>query len=344
MAQRFDTTKLQTIGDPVAVAQQVDYRAGSLDCAFSASQNGTLVYIAGGPATEVQLTWFDSSGHPAGNLGTPASQTWPAISPDGAKVAIDRRDHPRTGFFELWLYDLKQGNSSRFTFNSDAFYNLYPIWSPDGSHIAFSTSRSGSRDVYQKAVSGGEPDEVLDHDSRERRPTDWSRDGKYIIEDVLDPKTKYDIWLLPRFGDHKSFPYLQSEVNEDHGKLSPSGLWLAYSSDETKQLEIYVQAFPKPSGKRKISTNGGSRPVWSRDGKQLFFFDRNNRTIMAVDVNSGPNFQAGAPHALFDARQAGTGSWFDVGKDGRFLIPVQPEEPGTRSITVVLNWEAGLKK
>src|SRR4029079_3522375 len=116
-----------------------------------------------------------------------------------------------------------------------------------------------------------EPDELLDHDSLSRYPTDWSRDGQYIIEEVSDPKTKRDIWVLPRSGDRKSFPYLHSPFVEERGKLSPSGLWLAYASNKTGQSEIYVQSFPKPGGERQISTSQGDRPIWSRDGKELYY-------------------------------------------------------------------------
>jgi len=344
MAQRFDTQKLATLGDLKPIGEQLNYLPGGVEAAFSASPDGTLAYAAGDPATEVQLTWFDRSGKVTGSLGPPASQLWPAISPDDSKVAIDRRDHPRTSFFELWLFDLKQGASSRFTFNADSYANQYPIWSPDGHQIAFSSSRSDKGSVFLKTLGATEPDELLDHDSLTRYPTDWSRDGRYIIEEVTDPKTKKDIWVLPLSGDRKSFPYLHSAVNEERGKLSPSGLWLAYASDETGQSEIYIQSFPTPGGKRQISTGQGGRPIWSRDGKELYYYSRDGQTVMAVSVNSNStNFDAGIPHALFDARQAGSGSWFDVSKEGRFLIPLQPEASVTPTLTVVLNWAAGLK-
>jgi eukaryotic-like serine/threonine-protein kinase len=344
MAQRFDVKKLEAIGDPVRISDQINYDPGAAGATFSASEDGTLVYASGDPATEVQLTVFDRSGKSVGALGAPASQLWPAISPDGSKAAIDRRDHLRTGFFDLWLFDLKQGGASRFTFNSDSYSNQSPVWSPDGGQIAFSTFRSGGRDVYVKALGATGPDQLLEHDSLRRNPTDWSRDGKYIIEEVADPKTKSDIWVLPLSGDRKSFPYLNSEVIEERGRLAPNGLWLAYVSNETGKREIYVQSFPKPGGKKQITTSGGYRPIWSRDGKELYFFDALGVTVMAVSVNTNStNFEAGIPHRLFDARQAGGASWFDVDKDGRFLIPVQREATGTPSLNVVLNWPAALR-
>jgi dipeptidyl aminopeptidase/acylaminoacyl peptidase len=170
---------------------------------------------------------------------------------------------------------------------------------------------------------------------------DWSRDGRYIIEQTSDAKRGYDLWVLPLFGDKKPFPYLQTPANETKAKLSPDGQWLAYVSDESKRSEIYVQAFPAPGGKSQISTSGGDHPVWSRDGKELYYIAADGK-MMAVEVKTGAKFEAGSPKSLFDAHLAGNG--FDVGKDGRFLIPVPVEQGGATPITVVLNWTAGLKK
>jgi hypothetical protein len=173
-------------------------------------------------------------------------------------------------------------------------------------------------------------------------PDDWSRDGRYIIEQAAnDVKTGLDLWVLPLFGDKRPFAYLKTNFNEQHAKLSPSGQWLAYVSDESKRNEVYVQTFPTPGGKWQISTNGGDYPVWSRDGKELFYIAP-DRKMMAVEVKSGPKFEAGTPTPLFTARLAGVG--FDVSKDRRFLIPIQAEQAASAPMTVVINWQAGLKK
>jgi hypothetical protein len=150
--------------------------------------------------------------------------------------------------------------------------------------------------------------------------------------------------VLPQFGDRKAFPYLHADYNEQFGKLSPGGKWLAYTSNETKRDEVYVQTFPSPEGKWQVSTNGGTRPVWSRNGKELFFIDPGRR-VMAVEVRGGAKFEAGVPKTLFATRFAVGGStWFDVSDDGRFLIPNEAEEAGTSPISVVINWSASLKR
>jgi hypothetical protein len=195
--------------------------------------------------------------------------------------------------------------------------------------------------VTQRATNGAGQDEILDRSTRLKYPVDWSKDGRYIIEQAsADSKTGTDIWVLPLFGDRKPFPYLETDANEAEAKLSPNGLWLAYQSDESKRNEIYVTTFPQPGGKWQVSTNGGSYPVWSRDGKELFYIGADGK-MMAVEVKAGPAFEAGIPKPLFDVSSAGS---YDVGKDGRFLIPVPVEQSGTTPITVVVNWQAGLRK
>ena len=202
--------------------------------------------------------------------------------------------------------------------------------------------------LYQKATSSVAHEEVLDK-TPGASPQDWSRDGRYIIEAVNDPKTKNDIWVLPLFGNRRAFPYLQADFNESFARLSPNGRWLAYQSDETKRNEVYVTGFPAPGDKLQISTNGGDRPVWRRDGKELFFIAADGK-MMAVETGSdGSKLKAGAPKPLFDARIGGMriggpNLRYDVTKDGRFLVPTQTEQAAGVPMTVVVNWTVGLKK
>jgi Tol biopolymer transport system component/predicted Ser/Thr protein kinase len=337
MAQPFDAVKAQTTGDPFPIAEQVDYLDVSIAGRFAVSQNGVLAYTSGVVRSVQRLTWFDRFGKVAGTVGEPGDLNWPAISPDGNTVVVARRD-PQTGVINLWLHDPARGTASRFTFNSGE--DRVPVWSPDGSHIAFSSIRDGFLKLYQKATSGVAQDEALDK-AQPRDPSDWSRDGHYIIEVARDPGTKADIWVLPLFGDRKPFPFLQTEFNEVGAKLSPNGQWLAYQSDETRRNEVYVQTFPTPGRRVQVSTNGGSSPVWSRDGKELFFIGADQK-MMAVEVKNGGKF--GVPRALFDTRLGGLPFAFDVSKDGRFLIPTLVEQAASVPMTVVVDWTAGLKK
>jgi len=341
MAQPFDADKLETTGDPVPIAEQVDYISAIARGYFTASQNGVLVYSSGGGGANSQLTWFDRSGKPTGTLGAPGVLQWAALSPDGKTVATDRLDST-SGYYDIWLNDLARGTASRFTFNSKS--NQFPVWSADGSHIAYYSTRNAPGEIYQKATAGSSADEVLSKGAPTRRADDWSRDGRYLFEETPNGgKTAGDIWVLPLFGDRKPFPYLQTEFNERSAKLSPDGQWLAYASDETKRYEIYVQTFPNPGGKWQVSSNGGGLPIWSRDGKELFFIGADQK-LMAVEVKGGAKFEAGVPKLLFDTHLSGLNSGYDVSKDGRFLIPLAMEQATAPPMTVVINWNAGMKR
>jgi serine/threonine protein kinase len=342
MAQSFDAQDLKLTGEPVPAAEQVASINGVAG-QFTASTNGVLAYHSGVGVTDIQLTWFDRAGKALTTVGDTAFLQRPTISPDGRTVAIDRRDS--SGFFDVWLYDLARGNTTRLTFGSHD--SGFPVWSPDGTRLAYYAALGGHDQVVQKAASGVGQEEVLDPGVPGRRPLDWSRDGRYIIEGISDPKTKLDVWVLPLFGDLKPFPYLHSEFNELDAKLSPDGEWIAYTCDETGRSEIYVQTFPKPEGKWQVSTSGGRLPVWSRDGKELFFISAAQK-MMAVEVKSGSKpgarFEAGVPKPLFDTHlEVPFSPSFDVSKDGRFLLPTRTGQGSTSPITVIVNWTTGLK-
>jgi serine/threonine protein kinase/Tol biopolymer transport system component len=347
MAQPFDAGRIQTTSDAVPIADQVDSQSSRAQYQFSISQNGVLAYTSGRDGGGALLTWFDRSGKVTGMLGAPNAFSWGAISPDGKTVAVQRVDQ---GLRDIWLHDLARGTASRLTFGPAS--NGYPVWSPDGRYVAFFSQRDGIGRPFQRAASGTGHDEVLSKPVGEPpTPTvveDWSRDGRYLTLRTVDPKTKSDIWVLPlnpdKPGDWKPFPYLQTEFDERFGRLSPDGRWLAYTSDESKRNEVYVRSFPTSGAKWPVSTNGGERSVWSRDGKELYFLSPDG-AMMAAEVKSGSKFETGVPKSLFKVRFArGIDSWFDVSTDGRFLIPVQVEQTAKVPITVVVNWQAGLKK
>src|SRR5262249_17313857 len=174
-----------------------------------------------------------------------------------------------------------------------------PRWSPDGTRILFTSDRSGGYKLYVKNASGAGADELLYGAKNWCIAEDWSPDGKYILFSEVDPKTKYDLWLL-QLGEHKkAFPFLISGANESNARFSPDGRWIAYSSDESGRAEVYVQSFlsEKP-GKWQVSTNGGFTPKWSGDGKELFYQSPDNQ-IMCSEVKVGSTFEAATPTPLF---------------------------------------------
>jgi eukaryotic-like serine/threonine-protein kinase len=348
MAQPFDTRRLELSGEAVTVAEQVGaFIDGGL---FSASANGVLVYRTGSVGGASQLTWFDRKGKVLGTAGEPGTYINLALSPDGTRAAVTRSDLSGA----VWLVDFSRGTTTRFTFGDSI--SLFGTWSPDGSRIVFASNRSGVMDLYQKLASGVKDEELLLKSSENKFPTSWSRDGRFLLYRTSDPKTnKYDLWVLAFEDVKKPFPFLSTEFNNAEGGFSPDGHWVAYVSDESGRYEIYVRTFSPNStaevsdtgGKWLISTNGGNQPRWGGDGKELYYLAP-DRKLMAVEIATNPVFRAGAPKALFQTPPSGTStiesSW-DLTPDGkRFLFAVPTEQTVQAPFTVVLNWQAGLKK
>jgi Tol biopolymer transport system component len=295
---------------------------------------------------ETQLTWFDRGGKRLATVGEPGSGFSggfsPQLSPDEKQVVVDRFV-PETGLFNLWLIEMASGISSRFTF--DQQNNRTPVWSPDGARILFTSNREGAYNLYTKLSSGAGKEELLLKSDLTKFPTDWSSDGRFLLYNQTDPKTNYDIWVLPLFGNKQPIPLLRTEFNELDGAFSPDGKWIAYNSDASGQQEVYVQTFPASEGKWQISSGGGSRPKWRHDGKELFYLAADRR-IMAVDVIPGATFRKGAPRPLVETRISDPYlTHFAVTRDGqRFLIPTPLSDANAPPATVVINWTAGIKR
>jgi Tol biopolymer transport system component/predicted Ser/Thr protein kinase len=330
MAQPFDAGRLELTGEAFPVAEHVGlFLTRGF---FGGATNGRLVYRAG-IASAWQPAWFDRQGRSLQMAGPSANITGLSLSHDNARAAMSMYDQFTP---DIWLVDMMRHTSTRFT--SDPGSERNPIWSPDDSQIAFS---SGNR-ILQKISSGAEKEQVLLVSDSAVRTNDWSADGKLILYSRQDPKTRWDLWVLPLDGDRKPRPYLQSEFNETHGQFSPDGHWVAYDSDESGRQEVYVQQFPAAGGKWQISSAGGSEPKWRRDGKELFFLGA-DRGVMAVDIKTSPRFEAGIPRGLFQHASISmndyTAYYFAPAADGqRFLMLSTPQGTEDAPITVVLNW------
>jgi Tol biopolymer transport system component len=243
---------------------------------------------------------------------------------------------------DLWLLDSTR--QMRFTSGSAGNITLFPIWSPDGSRIAFEHVGSGSIKVSMKPSTGGD-EEVLLESPLVKVPTDWSPDGRFLLYYVPDPKTGTDLWVLPLDGQRVPFIFLKTEASELLGQFSPDGHWVAYQSNESGRHEIYVRPFPGPGEQFPISTAGGVYPRWSADGKELYYIAPDAK-LMAVTISAkGSAFEAGTPTALFQTRRVGGGSnvvgrgpQYDVTPDGRFLINTEAGS-GAAPITLLLNWK-----
>ncbi len=261
------------------------------------------------------------------------------LDPSGKFVASDTTD-PVSQNTDIWTYDLEARTAKRLTF--DPALDSLPIWSPDGSRIIFASNRELKFDLYLKDANGAQEEKVIPQDGADRFPTDWSRDGKYVLYERAP-----DLWYL-RLSDMQPVPLLKASSTLRSPQFSPDSKWVAYSSNESGRWEIYVTSFPEAHGKWQVSNAGGEQPRWRGDGNELFYLSSDAK-IMAVPVKTGANFDAGTPVALFQANPRemfATSEIFsyDVSKDGqRFLINTQLRT-ATTPMSVVLNWAAKLSK
>jgi eukaryotic-like serine/threonine-protein kinase len=347
MAHSFDARSLELSGEARAIAEEIQYYSAPGNGAFSASENGTLVYSTT-ENPKPRLVWFDRRGNQLGSLGGTAAYGQASLSPDDKMVGVQRVD-PITHNEDLWLIDTTRDVASRLT--TDPNIDFMPVLAPDATGVVFASARGAPPNLFHKLFSGSQTDgERLVQSTYNQQPTDWSRDGRFIIYAGLNPRSQWDLWLLPmspNSADRKPAPLLQTEFNEHLGRLSPNGRWLAYVSDESGTNEVYVRAFPKSETVRRISANGGSEPRWRGDGKELFYLAA-DRTLRAVVVSEEAGFETGAPGALFTIRIASTrNSGYDVNytvtRDGlRFLVSAVTEEWGRFRTTIVINWPAAL--
>ena len=334
VAQGFDLRGLVTTGDPVPIADSV----GS----FSVSDSGILSYTAAATADEYQLQWFDRNGKILSTVGQPGLYSAPAISPDGNRLAVGVLD-PHVNSRDLWLFDLKRNTSSRLTFDPTDESN--PAWSHDDSQIVFTSTQTGNRDIYEKAASGlGTSQLVFASKDQQKSVDDWSPDDRYVVYDTTSPGS---LWILPLFGDRKPFLFVQGATEAREARFSPNGRYIAYSSNESGNYEVYVQSFPDRSGKWQVSSGGGQHPEWRHDGKELYFISSGK--LVAVDVSTdGPQFQSGVPKPLFAVdfrpdRGSGNGVYVVTADGQRFLAVTNVEQQTIEPATVVMNWAADLK-
>jgi len=308
--------------------------------AYSVSDSGVLAYISGNHQYERRLVWVDRHGN-SEPLPVPLrGYVNPAIAPNGRNAAVDIIG-PTYG---IWIYDFARTTLTPLTSGGSS---QAPSWAPDGQHIAYRATRAGFRNLFWKASDGNGDEERLSTSENIHTPASWSPDGKRLVFVESNPATSGDILVLPLDGDRKPQVFLKTPFSEQSPHVSPNGHWLAYSSNESSGFEIYVRPFPGPGAKLQISTNGGTEPIWSRDGRELFYI--NGDKMMAVDVSAKPTLTAGPPHLLFTGRflpSTNAVSAYDVSLDGRRFLKVQSTEADETAsrIDIVINWFQELKQ
>jgi Tol biopolymer transport system component len=297
------------------------------------------------------MVWYARSGTELGRGATTGVQGGAvSLAPAGERVAFRRTD--AQGLFSLWLQDLERNQETSLT-RPPLNPTGAAVWSPDGQRVAFSATGAGALGMYIKNVNGGKEEILLQGTNR---PSDWSRDDRWLVYTENNPKTGADIWLLPdpskSSAERKPVKLLGESFNESQGQISPDGKWLAYYSDESGTSQIYLRPFngisPASDTKWQLSTSGApsQEPRWRADGKELFYLEvvRGTRRIklMSVPIGAVPN-PAGTPKLLFEFQSLTTVPQENIftyspAADGqRFLINVYATE-AQPSLELILNW------
>jgi Tol biopolymer transport system component len=342
LAQRFDAVRGVVSEEPVVVANGMSTGAGGNGrAAFAGSRNGILAYRpqSGGVYTTT-LTWFDRSGKVTGTIGSPNLHRGIALSPDGRRVAA------QVGWTvgsDIWTGDVERGFLTRLT--SDPSNEESPVWSPDSTRIAFAANRNGPVfDIYEMPGDGSSAAKLLIQSDRSKRPMQWSADGRWMLFD------SNGIFAARLDGDRTPMLIGSSNHPAQSAKISADGQWIAYASDDTGRFEIYLQRFPALSGRWPVTSNGGTRPHWRTDGRELYYLGLDNQ-IYAVSITPGAQPAIGAAKPLFAVNLTSPTSgstWFDgfePSADGQqFLVSRAAEMRTTLDpITVSVNWPAALK-
>jgi WD40 repeat protein len=337
-AQRLDSAGQALEGEALVLAEDVEG-------GFSISDSGILMYRKAVPQAGSQLLWFVRNGKPLGQLGDVANYRNVDLSPNGDRVAVDILT--ATGR-DIWVIDVERAVSARISFDPGSDWTA--TWSPDGSRLAYASSRLDKTRIYLKSSTGAGTETELPSET-DAIPVHWSRDNKYIVYSRSRGSSGYDTWLALPSGEGKPVPYLESPFDKMQVRISPDGRSAAYATNESGAYQIVVQTFPDPNGgKWPISAAGGIEPKWRHDGKELYYLAMDGKLMAVPIARTGSSFKAGRPEALFQTSialnraQPGRDRRYDVAPDGRFLIVTPAVTPTSMPISVVVNWQAGLGK
>ena len=339
----FDARSLEVTGNPVPLVEGVVVKdTGAAD--FSISDNGRLVYVAGAAAaTELQLVWVNRQGDVELLPVETAAYRMPRLSPDGQRLAVGTITD---GGENIWIHDLQRGGQELLTVEGNS---RWPVWTDDGTHITYTSTRPGSlpQQLFKKPIDGSGPAEpLLDLSDDRAIPVSWSGEARtlgFYKVTPGGPPDLGDIWVLPE--DGSATPFLTGRFSERSPSLSPDGRWLAYVSDESGRDDVYIRPYPGPDPRKLVSTNGGTEPVWARDGRELFYRSGPGMFAVRIDVE-GERVMPRSPELLFGGPYAvdplvGVNPNYDVASDGRFLMV--RTDPETRNSTppqiiFVENW------
>ncbi len=325
----FDAERARVTGGAVVVTEQVD---GSF--CFDVSPTGLLAYVPAPVEGEGRyLTWVDRDGSRSIASDLKGSWAQPRLSPDGRRVLARR-----TGSScELWMLDLDRGSFARIVQEDDTHD---PLWSPDGRSILFDRMEAG--ELVTLDVSGSRRTRVIASGANRGRPESWSPGVDLLAYTVTGHAGKTDIWVRPMNDEGESRPFVATPESESEPEISPDGRWIAYVSDETGVPEVYVRGYPDDGSVWQASAGGGTNPLWSRDGTELFFIRLEDTALVSVAVRDDVELELGVPTKLFEGSLSTSRAGdFDVASDGRFItVAGDSDDTNRREIRVLGNWQA----
>jgi serine/threonine-protein kinase len=345
LARRIDSRTLAMSGDPVPIASNVALFPPGFHASFWSSASGRVLAYRSEVSDRPRLTWVYPDSKRQDATGTDDFYTHVRVAADGARAAMELVD--AAGNMDVWTLDFARGVKTRQTF--DAKPDRAPTWSPDGRQIAFTSYRTGVWQIFRKDLVSGRPEEQLTSGPGDKMVPNWSRDGRYLVYIQMGHTTADDIWALPLDGDRTPFAVLRSASVETNPALSPDGKWLAFESPQFGRPEVFVTRFPESrqaaeaAPRWQVSTQGGSRPRWSADGRAILFASLDDARILRADVRpGGPAFESDAPRVFAEIPVMPVArSPFDVTADGRVLL--LERTINAAALSVVTNWRALVK-
>ena len=332
MAAPFDLAKLGVTGPAVPI--ETGIRANGAEAApYSISNLGWLAYVPANVPTNL-LVWVDRKGAAQPLVAPPRSYFFPRLSPDGSKIAVETATATKQ---DIWIYEVARNTLTRLTTEGESDW---PIWTPDGERVTFTSNRGGHQNLFWKPADGSGRDERLTTSDNQQSARSWSSDGRLLVfsdGDGISVLSNQPGWPTTN---------VQVPVGAGWARLSPDGHWLAYVVKQDVRSEVYVQPFPGPGGRTQISTAGGTEPVWNPNGRELFY--RQADKMMAVDIATQPALIAQKPRMLFESAallRVSTTPNYDVSRDGqRFLMVQAGQQTSAPQLTLVVNWFGELKR
>ena len=355
LAQAFELDQSTMRGGPVALVEgvrPVTTVTGAV--MFGVSRDGTLVYVpAGGIAGERRLVWVDRQGQEEFLNVESAQYVRPRLSPDGTRVAAEIAGADGAG--AIWVADATRGTLGRVTAGAGSS----PVWTADGQQVVFASPGDGEPGFFRQSADGTGAVERLvsiEATAGSLRAGNLSPDGSRLVFSAGFGGTDPDIGVLTMEGERSWTPLLATDEGEVDPVISPDGQWIAYSSNETGRVEVYVQRFPELGLRQQISTDGGLRPAWSPDGRALFYLGTRGggapEEMVVVTIDPGPPLSVGTPEVLFDYLpyfdRRGAGRQYDIAPNGQRFLMVSNTTSGddgtvlTPQINIVLNWDKEL--